>query len=98
MLALIPNPKLLFLDELTTGLDVEARREVWQLLYRLKQNGMTIFLTTHYMEEAQYLCDRLMILKQGKEIVCGTVEELIAATPYDSLEEAYLWYVKEEQQ
>lgn len=96
VLALLPNPKVLFLDELTTGLDVAARREVWNILKELKQKGMTLFLTTHYMEEAENLCDRILILKEGKQVVEGTVEEIIARSPYKSLEEAYLWYVGEE--
>lgn len=97
VLALIPNPELVFLDELTTGLDTAARREVWQALRGLKENGMTIFLTTHYMEEAESLCDRILLIKEGKRITEGTVEEVIKASPYDSLENAYLWYMGEEE-
>lgn len=97
VLALISNPELIFLDELTTGLDVAARREVWKVLQALKEQGLTIFLTTHYMEEAQHLCDSIMILKDGKKIAEGTVKELIAQSPYEDLEQAYLWYVGEEE-
>ena len=97
VLALIPNPGLVFLDELTTGLDTAARREVWQVLRGLKENGMTIFLTTHYMEDAESLCDRILLIKDGQRITEGTVEEVIKATPYDNLEEAYLWYMGEEE-
>ena len=96
VVALIPNPQVIFLDELTTGLDVAARREVWHILKSLKQKGMTIFLTTHYMEEAENLCDRLLILKQGRKLCEGSVEELIGNSPYENLEEAYLWYSEEE--
>lgn len=96
VLALLPNPKVIFLDELTTGLDVSARREVWNILKTLKQQGMTIFLTTHYMEEAKNLCDRVMILKAGKTVIEGTVEEVIKQSPYQNLEEAYLYYVGKE--
>lgn len=96
VLALIGNPKVLFLDELTTGLDVAARREVWRTLKQLKDNGMTIFLTTHYMEEAENLCDTIALIKHGKKLVEGTVGEIIESTPYDNLEEAYLWYMGEE--
>ena len=96
ILALLPGPELVFLDELTTGLDAAARREVWQTLKGLKERGMTIFLTTHYMEEAESLCDRIMLIKQGKEIITGTVEEVVENSPYDNLEDAYLWYMEEE--
>ena len=97
VLALMPDPELVFLDELTTGLDTAARREVWQSLRELKENGMTIFLTTHYMEEAESLCDRIMLIKAGKKIAEGTVEEIIQTSPYDNLEDAYLWYMGEEE-
>ena len=96
VVALIPNPQVIFLDELTTGLDVAARREVWHILKSLKQKGMTIFLTTHYMEEAENLCDRILILKHGRKLCEGSVEELIGNSPYENLEEAYLWYSEEE--
>lgn len=97
VIALLSNPEVIFLDELTTGLDVAARREVWKTLKQLKQQGMTIFLTTHYMEEAENLCDRILIMKEGKKVIEGTVQEVIAQTPYQTLEEAYLWHVKEEE-
>ncbi|MGN0482270.1 MAG: ABC transporter ATP-binding protein [Lachnospiraceae bacterium] len=96
VLALIGNPEVVFLDELTTGLDVAARREVWRTLNRLKESGMTIFLTTHYMEEAETLCNRIMLMKQGKIVTQGSISEVIEATPYQTLEEAYLWYMGEE--
>lgn len=95
-LALIGNPEIVFLDELTTGLDVAARREVWRTLKELKDSGMTIFLTTHYMEEAEKLCDRITLLKNGKILTEGTVDEVVARSPYNNLEEAYLWYMDEE--
>lgn len=96
ILALIPNPELVFLDELTTGLDTAARREVWQTLKSLKERGMTILLTTHYMEEAESLCDRILLMKDGKKIAEGSVKELVDASPYDNLEDAYLWYMEGE--
>ena len=65
VLALIGNPEVVFLDELTTGLDVVARREVWKTLKELKHKGLTIFLTTHYMEEAEALCDRVALIHKG---------------------------------
>ena len=95
-LALINRPEIVFLDELTTGLDTAARREVWRHLKELKQKGTTIFLTTHYMEEAESLCDRIFLIKDGKKVTEGTVREVIENSPYDTLEEAYLWYMGEE--
>lgn len=95
-LALINNPEIVFLDELTTGLDTAARREVWGHLNELKDKGTTIFLTTHYMEEAESLCDRIFLIKDGKKITEGTVKEVIESSPYDNLEEAYLWYMGKE--
>ena len=95
--ALIPQPEIIFLDELTTGLDVVARREVWNILKNLKEKGMTIVLTTHYMEEAQYLCDRILLLKQGEKVVEGTVNDIMQSGPYQNLEEAYLTLMEEKQ-
>ena len=95
-LALINKPEIVFLDELTTGLDTAARREVWRHLKELKKSGTTIFLTTHYMEEAESLCDRIFLIKEGKKVVEGTVQEIIEKSPYDNLEDAYLWYMGEE--
>lgn len=96
LLALIPNPEVVFLDELTTGLDTVARREVWKQLNCLKEKQTTIFLTSHYMDEVEALCDRICIIKNGKELVSGTVEEVVKNSPYDRLEESYLWYMGEE--
>lgn len=96
VLALIGNPEIVFLDELTTGLDVVARREVWKTLKALKEQGLTIFLTTHYMEEAQALCDRLCIIKTGAKVIEGTPEEVIKQSGQDNLENAYLFYMGEE--
>ncbi len=95
-LALINNPEIVFLDELTTGLDTAARREVWRHLRELKKKGTTIFLTTHYMEEAESLCDRIFLIKDGKKITEGTVKDVIENSPYENLEDAYLWYMGEE--
>ena len=96
VLALIPQPKVVFLDELTTGLDAKARREVWKILSNLKEKGLTIFLTSHFMDEVEALCDWVCILKKGKAVFYGTVEEAIAGSPYDKFEDAYLWYSDEE--
>ncbi len=92
VLALIPNPKVVFLDELTTGLDPKARREVWKTLSCLKEKGLTIFLTSHFMDEVEALCDTICILKKGKIVFYGTVKEAIAGSPFDKFEDAYLWY------
>ena len=97
VLALIGNPEIVFLDELTTGLDGVARREVWRTLKQLKNQGLTIFLTTHYMEEAEALCDRVCILKSGKKVAEGTIEETIAASGQENLEDAYLFFMGEEE-
>ena len=97
VLALIGNPEIVFLDELTTGLDVVARREVWRTLKQLKERGLTIFLTTHYMEEAEALCDRVCIIKSGKKVAEGTIDETIAASGQKNLEEAYLFFMGEEE-
>ncbi|MBC8532320.1 ABC transporter ATP-binding protein [Gehongia tenuis] len=96
VLALIPNPKVVFLDELTTGLDAKARRDVWKSLSELKAKGLTIFLTSHFMDEVEVLCDKICILKQGQSVFYGTVAEAISASPCDKLEDAYLWYTDEE--
>ena len=95
VLALIPQPKVVFLDELTTGLDAKARREVWKILSDLKEKGLTIFLTSHFMDEVEALCDTICIIKKGKAVFYGTVEEAIAGSPYDKFEDAYLWYSDE---
>ncbi len=75
--ALVNNPKVLFLDEPTTGLDPQARRNLWELIQLIKQRGITVILTTHYMEEAQLLCDRLAIMDDGKIIALDTPSSLI---------------------
>lgn len=77
--ALVSDPELLFLDEPTTGLDPQARRHLWDLVDGLKQAGRTIILTTHYMEEAERLCDRVAIMDHGKIIALGTPQQLIAS-------------------
>ncbi|MDF2536719.1 MAG: transporter related, partial [Bacillales bacterium] len=96
VLALIPNPEVVFLDELTTGLDTKARRDVWNYLSDLKEKGLTVFLTSHFMDEVEVLCDRILILKKGVCIFNGTVQEAIAGSPFEKFEDAYLWYTEEE--
>ncbi len=98
VLALIPKPEVVFLDELTTGLDAKARREVWKILSDLKEKGLTIFLTSHFMDEVEVLCDQICILKKGEIVFYGTVLEAVKNSPYDKLEDAYLWYTDEEGQ
>lgn len=75
--ALVNKPKVLFLDEPTTGLDPQARRNLWDLVTAIKKRGVTIILTTHYMEEAQLLCDRVAIMDSGKIIALDTPKNLI---------------------
>src|SRR5215216_3905346 len=76
--ALAGDPDLLFLDEPTTGLDPQSRRQLWELLSRFRQQGGTVVLTTHYMDEAETLCDRVAIVDHGRVIAEGTPRELIA--------------------
>lgn len=77
--ALAGSPDLLFLDEPTTGLDPQARRQLWDLITKFKEDGRTILLTTHYMDEAEQLCDHVAIVDHGKSIALGTPRELIAS-------------------
>jgi len=79
-IALLNNAPLLLLDEPTTGLDPTARREIWNILMNLKKNNKTsLILTTHYMEEAEYLCDRIIIMDKGKILAQGTLDQLLSA-------------------
>lgn len=75
--ALVGDPELLFLDEPTTGLDPQSRRELWDVIRRFKERGRTVVLTTHYMDEAERLCDRVAVVDHGKVIALGTPRELI---------------------
>lgn len=83
-LALIHDPKVIFLDEPTTGLDPQARRSLWEIVIQLKEQGKTILLSTHYMEEAHVLCDRLAIMDQGKIMALDTPDRLIASLEMES--------------
>jgi ABC-2 type transport system ATP-binding protein len=83
--ALVGDPEFLFLDEPTTGLDPQARRQLWDLIARFKAAGRTILLTTHYMEEAEQLCDRVAIMDHGQVIAQGTPRELIASIGVEHL-------------
>jgi lipooligosaccharide transport system ATP-binding protein len=73
----VNEPELMLLDEPTTGLDPQARHALWDRLYRLKQRGVTLVLTTHYMDEAEQLCDRLVIMDRGRIVAEGSPRELI---------------------
>jgi ABC-2 type transport system ATP-binding protein len=77
--ALVGDPELLFLDEPTTGLDPQARRQLWDLIEEFKRAGRTILLTTHYMDEAERLCERVAIMDRGKIIALGSPRELVAS-------------------
>lgn len=96
VLALLPQPELVFLDELTTGLDAKARRSVWKTLEHLKEQGLTIFLTSHFMDEVEALCDEICILKQGAPVFCGTVAEAKRQCGCERFEDAYLQLAEEE--
>jgi ABC-2 type transport system ATP-binding protein len=91
-LALVNDPELVFLDEPTTGLDPAARRSLWDLVRELQSSGRSVLLTTHYMEEAEVLCDRLAIMDHGRILEMGTVDELVSkrfqerAVRFDRLE------------
>jgi lipooligosaccharide transport system ATP-binding protein len=94
--SLISEPEILLLDEPTTGLDPQARHVVWDRLYRLKQQGVTLVLTTHYMDEAEQLCDRLVVMDRGKIAAHGSPRELISA--YSSPEVLELRFTLDEQE
>ena len=96
VLALIPQPELVFLDELTTGLDAKARRGVWKTLEALKEQGLTIFLTSHFMDEVEALCDEICILKQGVAVFRGTVAQAKELCGCEHFEDAYLQLSDEE--
>jgi len=83
-LALVGNPRIVFLDELTTGLDPQARRAMWGLVQQVRERGKTVFLTTHYMEEAERLCDRVLIIDHGRILALDTPENLIRSLGAES--------------
>lgn len=90
VLALIPKPQVVFLDELTTGLDARARRGVWKILKELKDGGLTIFLTSHFMDEVEALCDEICILQKGRAVFYGTVAQAKEKSGCENFEDAYL--------
>ena len=89
-LALVHNPEIVFLDEPTTGLDPRSRRDLWDVMTDLKADGRTLILTTHYMEEAEVLCDELVILSHGKTLLQGTPEQLIKDAGVSDLDTLFL--------
>jgi len=90
ILALIHDPQIAFLDEPTVGMDPKSRHDVWDFITGLKKNGKTIILTTHYMEEAEELCDRVGIIDRGKLIALGSPEALISKHKVKNLEEVFI--------
>lgn len=97
LLALIGQPRILFLDELTTGLDPNSKKEMWAEIKALKKMGLTIFITTHNMEEASYLCDQIAIIDEGNLLIVDTLEEVIASTKLN-YEVSFKGSIKEMQQ
>jgi len=92
--ALVHNPKILILDEPTAGVDVETRQTMWTYLKKLNQDGTTILLTTHYLEEAEKLCDRIAIINKGKIIKVDTKDNLLKEHGNKKLEEIFLQLTK----
>jgi len=90
LMALIHNPKVALLDEPTVAMDPVSRRAVWDFILELKNNGMAIILTTHYMEEAEFLCDRVGIIDEGALIAIGTPKELMESNNAKDLEEVFI--------
>ena len=88
--ALAGDPELLFLDEPTTGLDPQSRRQLWELVDGLRRAGRTILLTTHYMDEAERLCDRVAVVDHGRVIALGTPRELIRSLGAEQMVEVML--------
>ena len=84
------DPELLCLDEPTTGLDPQSRRQIWEIIREFRQSGRTVLLTTHYMDEAERLCDRVAIVDGGRVIALGTPDELIATLGGDHVIE-FTW-------
>ncbi|WP_449061917.1 ABC transporter ATP-binding protein [Planomonospora algeriensis] len=88
-LALVGNPEVVFLDELTTGLDPAARRLTWGLIRDMRDRGVTVVLVTHFMDEAEALCDRIAVIDQGRVVHEGSPGELVAKSRTASLDDAY---------
>ena len=90
IMALIHDPEIAFLDEPTVAMDPQSRHAVWDFIMELKEQGKTVILTTHYMEEAEELCDRVGIIDQGKVIAIGSPKELILSNDVNNLEEVFI--------
>lgn len=90
VLALVHDPQIAFLDEPTVGMDPQSRRAVWDFINELKDEGRTIILTTHYMEEAEDLCDRVGIIDRGKLIALGSPKDLILKNNVKNLEDVFI--------
>ncbi len=97
VLALIPDPDLLFLDELTTGLDPRSRRTVWEILLEFKRQGKTALITSHFMDEVEHLCDRVIILRRGRVVEEDTCANLIEKYQTKNLEDAFLAIAEEDE-
>ena len=89
-LALVGNPELAILDELTTGLDPHARRDTWKLVERVRDRGVTVLLVTHFMDEAERLCDRVAIFDAGRVVATGTPDELRHLAAQSTLDDAFV--------
>jgi ABC-2 type transport system ATP-binding protein len=90
LLACIHRPELIFFDELTTGLDPIARRGTWEMIRAMQRTGTTVVLTSHFMDEVEYLCDRCIVLKDGVKRAEGSIDEIKAAGNAANLEESYM--------
>ncbi len=92
ILSIIHDPKIVFLDEPTLGLDPQARRNAWEFIRKINEEGKTIFLTTHYMEEADNLCDRIAIIDNGKIVVMGKSSEIKKMVEKEKVIEIFIDY------
>lgn len=92
--ALIHNPPILFLDEPTSGVDIIARKEFWNHIISLSKKGVTILVTTHFMDEAEY-CDRISLFYKGETIAVGTPDELKEKAGKDNMEDTFITLIKE---
>ncbi|QQO08859.1 ABC transporter ATP-binding protein [Breznakiella homolactica] len=96
VIAQVHEPEVLFLDELTTGLDPAARRSVWAYIKELKAQGVSVILTSHYMDEVEYLCDRIALMRSGTLAALGRPEELLEIHEKKCLEDVFLLYMEKE--